>query len=86
MTLGGVDDTKYTGDFNYVTAEKLEGKEYAYWLVYGQSIKIDGEDTGACLVRFRLLCCVCCVLCLVTMAIHIQHNTSGFSFSFSFSF
>jgi cathepsin D len=49
LVLGGVDSKYYTGDFAYSTAQKLEGEDYAYWLIYGSEIKLDGEPTGACL-------------------------------------
>lgn len=48
LVLGGVDDTLFSGDFKYNTARKLEGEDYAYWLIYGQDITIGGEATGAC--------------------------------------
>jgi cathepsin D len=47
VLLGGVDQKFYSGDFSYHKSYKYEGLE-AYWLIYGDDIKVGNETAGNC--------------------------------------
>ncbi|KAI8052662.1 aspartic peptidase domain-containing protein [Thamnidium elegans] len=58
MMLGGIDDSKYTGDLNYLPVASLTAKTpsnnssrggnsgYYYWMVYGQGLGVKNSNTG----------------------------------------
>jgi len=47
LTLGGVDNTYYTGEFNYVPLAKAASL-LPYWLISASDIKVGGKSTGSC--------------------------------------
>merc|ERR1711862_650727 len=44
LVLGGVDDTKYTGDFNYLPVQEMVPGKTGYWEVVMDDVQINGQS------------------------------------------
>ena len=44
VSIGGVDESFYTGDISYAETQKTFGEYYGYYLVYMSGLEVDGSD------------------------------------------